>query len=258
METANRNVAASSRLISILIAVGLLMTWEVMARAGMISSLLAPAPSIVSREILRLLVTGEIAPHLFSTLYRMLAGVVIGGASGAVMGLLMGAIRRLREVADPFVAAIHPLPKIAILPLAMAVLGIGNASRIAVVSLGVFFPMMINTMGGVDQISQIHLDVARNYGARGWKLFRRVLFPASLPMILAGLRIGLNLALLFTITTEIASATVGLGALIWTSWEILSLERLYAVLVVIMVLGISCNLAMKFLTRALTPWSPAK
>ncbi len=247
-----------SRLISVVIALAAILAWEAMSRAGSISPFLAPAPSAVVEALFALFVTGEILPHLLATLYRVFAGLFIGGVAGGVLGLLMGAIPRLREIADPFVAAVHPLPKIAILPLFMALLGIGDASRIAVISLGVFFPMMINTMSGVSQINQTHLDVARNYGAGGAKLLTRVLLPASLPMMLSGLRIGMNLALLFTITTEIAGATVGLGALMWMSWEVLRLENLYAVLVVIMVLGLTCNMAMKFLTQALTPWSPAE
>jgi NitT/TauT family transport system permease protein len=161
----------------------------------------------------------------------------------------------LRDIADPFVAAIHPIPKIAILPVVMALLGIGDRSRIAVISLAVFFPMMINTMNGVLQISRTHLDVARNYGATGTKLFTRVVLPASLPMVLSGLRIAVNLALLITISVEIAGATQGLGALIWISWEVMRIEVLYASLLVIMALGISANVLVRVVSEALAPWS---
>jgi len=167
----------------------------------------------------------------------------------------MGMSRRLREIADPFVGAIHPIPKIAILPVVMALLGIGDVSRIAVISLAVFFPMMINTMNGVLQISETHLDVARNYGATGIRLFRRVVLPASLPMVLSGLRIAVNLALLITISVEIAGATKGLGALIWMSWEVLRIPTLYASLIVIMLLGISFNRFVRMLSDAVAPWS---
>ena len=242
-------------LISATVAIGALATWELMARAGLISPLLAPSPSAVVRALVQEFTSGEIAPHLLLTLYRVGSGILIGGSFGIVAGLLMGMSRRLRDIADPFVAAIHPIPKIAILPLVMALLGIGDKSRIAVISLAVFFPMMINTMNGVLQISRTHLDVARNYGANGIKLFRRVVLPASLPMVLSGLRIGVNLALLITISIEIAGATQGLGALIWTSWEVMRIEVLYASLVVIMALGISANMLVRLVSDAVAPWS---
>lgn len=242
-------------LISITLAIGAVSSWEILSQVGFISPLLAPAPTAVIRALITAFTSGEIGPHILITLYRVVSGILIGGSAGLVMGLLMGTSRRLRDIADPFVAAIHPIPKIAILPVVMALLGIGDRSRIAVISLAVFFPMMINTMNGVLQISQTHLDVARNYGATGIKLFRRVVLPASLPMVLSGLRIAVNLALLITISVEIAGATKGLGALIWISWEVMRIEVLYASLLVIMALGISANLLVRFISDAVAPWS---
>lgn len=248
-----RQVPAS--LISLTLAVGAVSFWEMLSRIGYISPLLAPAPTAVVGALIKGFTSGEIGPHILITLYRVASGILIGGTIGLVMGLLMGTSRRLRDIADPFVAAIHPVPKIAILPVVMALLGIGDKSRIAVIALAVFFPMMINTMNGVLQISQTHLDVARNYGATGMKLFRRVVLPASLPMVLSGLRIAVNLALLITISVEIAGATKGLGALIWISWEVMRIEVLYASLLVIMALGISANLLVRVISDALAPWS---
>jgi ABC-type nitrate/sulfonate/bicarbonate transport system permease component len=241
--------------VSTVVAIGALSSWELMSQTGFISPLLAPSPTAIVRALIAEFTTGEIGPHVLITLYRVSSGLLIGGTVGVVMGLLMGMSMRLRAIADPFVAAIHPIPKIAILPVVMALLGIGDVSRIAVVSLAVFFPMMINTMNGVLQISPTHLDVARNYGATGTKLFRRVLLPASLPMVMSGLRIGVNLALLITISVEIAGATKGLGALIWISWEVMRIEVLYATLLVIMCFGISANLLVRLVSDLLTPWS---
>ena len=238
-----------------LIAMTLLVAWELGARQGAISPLLAPPPTGVIRRLVAQIQSGELAPHILATLWRMLAGLVIGGTSGVIVGIGMGMIPRLRAVLDPFVAAIHPLPKIAILPVVMAILGIGDTSKVAVISLSVFFPMMINSLGGVTQISPTHLDVARNYGATGWRLFARVILPASLPMIFAGFRIALNIALLIAISIEIAAASVGLGALIWMSWEVLRIDVLYAALVVIMALGISFNVIVRAITVRMLPWS---
>jgi ABC-type nitrate/sulfonate/bicarbonate transport system permease component len=249
------DVGIHSGFVSAAIAIGLVAVWEIMARSGFISPLLAPAPTTVVRTLWRQIATGEIAPHMFATLSRVLIGLVIGGAAGVTTGILMGTIPRFRAIVDPFVAAFHPLPKIAILPVVMALLGIGDTSRIAVISLAVFFPMMINTLGGVTQISRTHLDVARNYGATGWKLFSRVILPAAMPMMVSGFRIALNLALLIAISIEIASSSVGLGALIWMSWEVLRIDVLYAALLVIMALGVSFNQLVRAVTARMVPWS---
>ncbi len=244
-----------SGFISGAIAITLISLWELAAQSGVMSPLLAPAPSTVVKTLYDLISSGEIAPHVIATLTRVLLGLLIGGTAGITMGILMGTMPRVRAVADPFVSAFHPLPKIAILPVVMTLLGLGDTSRVAVISIGVFFPMMINTLGGVTQISRTHLDVARNYGASGWKLFSRVMLPASLPMMFAGFRIALNLALLVAISIEIAAASTGLGALIWMSWEVLRIDVLYAALAVIMALGVSFNLVVRALTRRLVPWS---
>jgi NitT/TauT family transport system permease protein len=181
-----------SWVVSSAVAIALFSTWEIMAVNGLISPLLAPAPSEVAVTLVRELRGGAIGAHLVATLFRLAGGMLIGGTLGIIVGLAMGSSRRIREIADPFVSAIYPLPKIALFPVVMVLLGIGDASRIAIVTLSAFFPLMINTMNGVRQISPTHLDVARNYGAAGTKLFTRVVLPASLPMVLSGFRIALN------------------------------------------------------------------
>lgn len=255
MSTRARRRSIRPPLISAAIAIAILLIWQLLSYAGAIHPLLAPAPTAILRTLLAQIASGEIGPHIFATLRRVIAGLAVGGVAGIAIGILMGTMPRFRSVVDPFIAAIHPLPKIAILPVVMAVMGLGDASRITVVSLAVFFPMMINTLVGVRQINHTHLDVARNYGASGWKLFRRVIWPASLPMVLAGVRIAINMALLLTISIEIASATVGLGSLIWMSWEVLRIEVLYSTLLVIMALGIISNLIYRAVAYRLVPWT---
>jgi ABC-type nitrate/sulfonate/bicarbonate transport system permease component len=230
--------------------------WELLARAGFISPIVAPAPSRILVALMNELRTGELESHLAATAGRLSIGLLLGGTVGILTGMAMGLSTRLRAFADPFVAAAHPLPKIAILPIVMVFLGVGEESKVAVIALGVFFPMLINTMTGVRQISPTYFDVAKSYGATRWKVFTRVVVPASMPMILSGLRIGLNIALVVTISIEIVAASRGLGALIWLSWEVLRIEVLYAALFVTAALGICFNILMQFLLGRLVPWAP--
>jgi NitT/TauT family transport system permease protein len=168
----------------------------------------------------------------------------------------MGASRRLRVIFDPFVAGLHPIPKLALLPLFMIMFGIGETSRVAAVAVASFFPMLINAMAGVRQISPIHFEVARNYGAGRLQILSRVMLPGSLPLVLAGTRLAANIALLITIAVEIAASDTGLGALVWLSWQVLRVEQLYATLFVIAILGVGLSAGLQWLARRLVPWMP--
>jgi ABC-type nitrate/sulfonate/bicarbonate transport system permease component len=251
-----RPLRSGSPLLSLIVTVALLGLWEIFSRLGFIAPIVAPAPSRILAALISEMRSGDLASHLLATASRLSVGLIIGSTFGILAGLAMGLSRRLRVFADPFVAAAHPLPKIAILPIVMVFLGVGELSKVALVSLSVFFPLLISTMTGVRQISPNHFDVAKSYGASRAKLLTRVVIPAAMPMILSGLRIGLNTALVVTISIEIVAASRGLGALIWLSWEVLRIEVLYAALFVTAALGICFNLLMQFLLVRLVPWAP--
>lgn len=236
------------------IIVAVLALWEWRARSGSISTLFFPAPSTIIQTFARLLASGELAIQLGATLSRLLLGFALGSAPGLIFGLTMGWSRRLRAVIDPFVAALHPIPKISLLPLIIIIFGIGETSKIVAVAVGSFFPMVINCMAGVLQISPTYFDVAKNYGAGPLKVFKRVILPGSLPLVLTGARISLNIALLITISVELVAAKKGLGAVIWFAWQTLRTEELYASLIVISALGIGFNLFLQRLKLRLVPW----
>ena len=238
----------------ILLFVGGLATWEFLVHTGGLSPLFFPAPSTIARTLFRLLVNGPLGANVGVTLSRVFLGIVLGGIPGLFLGLAMGWSVRLRAVLDPIVAAAHPVPKIAILPLIMIVFGIGESSKIVVVAVAAFFPTLINAMAGVRQISPTHFDVAKNYGASRRKVFTHVILPGSMPLVLTGVRLALNVALLLTIAVELVAAQEGLGAMIWFAWQTLRTEELFASLTVIAVLGIGFNLLLGQLTARLVPW----
>jgi ABC-type nitrate/sulfonate/bicarbonate transport system permease component len=231
-----------------------LAIWELAVRTGRLSALFFPAPSVIVRTLYRLLIDGRLIVNAGATLSRVLVGFALGGMTGMVIGLLMGWSRRLRAIVDPLIAAAHPVPKIAILPLIMIIFGIGESSKMIVVAVAAFFPMLINTMAGVRQIHPIHFEVAKNYGASMIKVFTRVVIPGSLPLMLTGMRLALNIALLLTIAVELVAAQKGLGAMVWLAWETLRTEELYASIVVTAGFGISFNLILQRLTQYLVPW----
>jgi ABC-type nitrate/sulfonate/bicarbonate transport system permease component len=250
-----RRLLWDERWMSALVILAALALWEIAARAGWISRLFFPPPSTILLTLGRMVVTGKLWPALALTLHRLALGVAIGAGSGLLLGWLMGANRAVRVALDPIVAALHPLPKLALFPIFLVLLGIGEASKIALVTMAAFFPMLINTLAGVQQIDRTYWETAANYGARRGALVRRVILPGSLPLVMVGLRLAVNSALVVTIAVEMLSARTGLGATIWLAWQTLRTEELYAVLVVIGLLGIAANSLLVAVTRRLLPWS---
>lgn len=242
------------RWFSISLVVIFLVVWELLAAFKLISSLFFPAPTVILQTFWKMLVSGKIILNLAATLGRVGLGVVVGVIPGVILGLAMGWSKRVREAMDPIIAALNPIPKLAIFPLIMIIFGIGEASKIVAIAISTFFPMLINSMAGVRQLNPVYFEVAQNYGATRWKTFTRVVLPGSLPMILAGFRIAFSLALVITIAVELLTANSGLGVLIWFSWETLQTENLYATLLVIAVIGYLINYLVVKLSYYLTPW----
>jgi NitT/TauT family transport system permease protein len=242
------------RWVAPLVAVGFLAAWETLSRGGVLSRVVFPPPTTIAAALRRLMVEGELLPNLGATLARLSAGFILGATPALLLGLAMGRSRRLRAAADPLIAAAHPIPKVAILPLLMILVGLNETSKVLLIALGAFFPVLISTMAGVREISPIHFEVAENYGAGHFKLFARVLLPGALPMVLAGARLGVNIALLLTITVEMFWLGHGLGSMIWMAGQTFRTEQTYAVLAVIAALGIIFNAALQWISRRLAPW----
>lgn len=246
--------ARTETLAALALALLVLGAWELAARAGWLSSLLFPAPSAISALLARMWETGELQTNLAMTLFRMLVGLALGGGAGLALGLVMGWSRSTRDFLNPIISATNPIPKVAILPLLMVIFGIGEMSKVIAIALAAFFPMLINTIAGVREISPIHFEVAAGFGAQSRQMFTRVLFPGSLPFIVAGARVALNVALVTTIAVELVSANLGLGAQMLLSWETLRTELLYAALFMVAVVGIVLNLLLDMAAKRLVPW----
>jgi len=194
--------------------------------------------------------------HLYATLFRVILGFFIGSVPGVILGMVMGISRTVRTMIDATLSAFYVLPKIAIFPIMMLVFPdpFGEGPKVAVVAVSVFFLVAINTMVGVRDIEGVYLEAGHNYGARGWKLFRHVIFPGALPMIFGGLRLALGTALIVIIAVEFVRAKTGVGFLTFYYWEILAPEKMYAGLVVVMALGVLLTAALKWVERLVMPW----
>jgi ABC-type nitrate/sulfonate/bicarbonate transport system permease component len=242
------------RLLYLISPIGLLLVWELLVRAGFGDRRFIPPPSDIAVRFWQLTLNGELAMHTAATLWRVLAGFVIGAVPAVAIGLLMAMFRPVRIFFDPLVAALMPIPKVALMPLLLLAFGFGDASKIALVATAVFFPVVVNTYAGAANIERIYWDVAKNYGASTYVMFTRVVFFGALPLIFAGLRIALAVSFVVLVAAEFVASKTGLGYLIWNSWELLQVDYMFVGIIVIGILGLITAVLFQEIERKLIPW----
>jgi len=266
----------------------LLLMWEIAGNTGLVNPLWFPQPSRIAKSLWDLSVnfdrfsgtsllgrpwlvadyyrkdggTGVYAllseSHVLATLTRVLAGFCIGAIPGILLGVVMGVNRTVRLMLDTTLSAIYVLPKIAIFPIVMLMFSdpFGEGPKIVVVALSVFILMTINTMVGVRNIDSVYLMAGKNYGATRLQMMRHVILPGAMPVIFAGLRIALGTAMIVIISVEFLRAKQGVGFMTFYYWEVLVPEKMYAGLVVVMILGVLLNMVLEWLQRRAMPWKP--
>jgi NitT/TauT family transport system permease protein len=256
----------------------LLLVWQLLLMAGFGDRRFIPAPTDIAvrfwrmigsgeldcaspvspvncvMSVFRWLKNGELEWHTGVTLLRVFAGFVIGAIPAVAVGLLMAMFKPVRIFFDPLIAALFPIPKIALMPLLLLALGFGDASKIALVAIAVFFPVIVNTYAGASNIEKIYWDVARNYGASQMVLFTRIVFFGALPMIFAGLRIALAVSFIVLVAAEFVATKSGLGYLIWNSWELLQVDIMFVGIVTIGILGLITSALFQEIERVVIPW----
>lgn len=200
--------------LGLILPIALLALWEIACRAGLFPPNQLPAPTAVIREMAGLAATGELLDHIGITLYRVFAGFLLGVAAATALGSLTGYSRICRELLDPLMQALRNVPSLAWVPLFILWLGIFELSKVTLIAVGVFFPVYLSLMSGIQGVDRKLVEVGRVYRLSGFKLVRRVLLPATLPSYLVGLRSGLGLGWMFVIAAELMGASTGLGFLL--------------------------------------------
>ena len=248
------SLRSRERLIGLLSPAVLLLLWELFARIGWIDQRFFPAPSSIVTTFVELSRSGELWTNLSASLMRLFWGCLLGGIPALLLGLAMGLYRPVRALIDPLVAATYPIPKSAILPLVLLIFGLGEGSKIAMVALGVFYPMIINTTAGVLEIDRIYLDVGKNFGASRWQTFRTIALPGAAPLIMAGMKLGAGMGLILIAIAEMIGAQSGIGYMIWNAWQVFQVEKMYVGLLVTAILGFGTAILLNWLERVLIPW----
>jgi NitT/TauT family transport system permease protein len=220
----------------------------------MIPPLFLPSPTAILTAGWDMLVAGELHQNVLTSLSRIASGYVIGSVCGITIGLFLGFSRWAETILTPIVYSIYPIPKIALLPLIILWLGIGELPKMTIIALGVFFPVVINTFSGVKNVDSTLINAAVSFGASHLSVVRKVILPGALPMIFAGLKLAAGTSLLLLVSAEMIAAQRGIGALILHYGNLMLTTNLMAGVIVLSLLGLIFNRGLQYLERKLIPW----
>jgi NitT/TauT family transport system permease protein len=250
----NRRRKLINRVLSFTMPLILLLLWELLARLGWIDTRFFAMPTQIVKVFWTLTVSGQLLNDVAVSLTRIVVGFAFGAIPGLLIGIIMGQSSLVRFLLNPLIAAIYPIPKIAILPLILFIFGLGEASKYAIIAIGVFFIVVVNTMTGAMSVPAIYMDVGKEFGASRLTVFRTIVIPAALPVIFAGIKLAWGTALLLVVAAEFVGAKSGIGYMIWSSWQVFSVEQMFVGLFVIALLGFVTLLLLEELEAILLPW----
>jgi sulfonate transport system permease protein len=196
-----------------IIPLGVLLLWELLARAGLLPTNWLPAPSLIAYTIYKLAAHGDLWKHVGITLGRVAIGFFVGASVGTILGGLTGYLPFARKLLDPVLQSLRSVPSIAWVPLFLLWLGIQETSKIALISLGAFFPVYLNLSMAMRHVDPKLLEVGKLYRLNNYQMVRKLILPAALPEYIVGLRGGLGLAWMFVVAAELLGASSGIGYL---------------------------------------------
>lgn len=232
----------------------LLVLWEILARLEIVDIRLFSSPVMIFKTMLPMLYSGELLYHTFISAQRIVLGFLAGAVPGVILGLSMGLFAPIRACLMPMVSATFPIPKLAIMPLILIVFGLGEASKIFTIAIGVFYLVLINTMAGVLNIEDIYMDVAKNFGASPYQFYTTVAFPGALPMIFAGFKLGMGTALLLIVAAELSAAKAGVGWMVWRAYDMFDIEKMFVALITLAFLGYIFSYLLETAEKIVIPW----
>jgi sulfonate transport system permease protein len=200
-------------LVGCILPICVLLVWELLARLGVLPPNWLPAPTVIGQTIYQMSVAGDLSKHVGITVARVAVGFLLGASAGTLFGGLTGYFAVARKLLDPSLQALRSVPSIAWVPLFLLWLGIQESSKIALISLGAFFPVYLNLSVAIRHVDPKLLEVGKLYRLSSFQMIRRIILPAALPEYIVGLRSGLGLAWMFVVAAELLGASSGIGYL---------------------------------------------
>jgi NitT/TauT family transport system permease protein len=237
--------------IAIILVIGL---WQLAGSAGWVNPLFLPAPSAIALAITKLAMSGALWHHVSVSVMRIATGWILGTVTGVIVGFAIGLSSLARGVGITFISALFPIPKIALLPLLILWLGIGEEPKIATIALGVFFSTAISVYSGVDQVPRNLIRMAQSFNVPFETIVRHVIWPGALPSILAGFRITASVALLLVVSAEMIGAEFGIGAFVLQAGNLMQTDQLLAGVVILSLFGLAVGRLINLLETRLLHW----
>jgi ABC-type nitrate/sulfonate/bicarbonate transport system permease component len=232
------------------------VAWEVLVRWRGIAPIFLPAPSSIALYLWQMIADGTMEYHLGVTLLRIFVGFLIATVTGIALGLAMGMSRIVARIADVWIAALYPLPKISLIPLLIIWLGSGEAYRIVISAVTAFFPIVISTYSGIRQADRGLIKAAIDLGASTRQIQLKVIIPAAMPSILSGLQLGMGVTIILIVAAEMigGSSQSGMGYLLISAGQVMETEKVFAALVVLAVMGAAIIKLQQWTDRKIAPW----
>jgi ABC-type nitrate/sulfonate/bicarbonate transport system permease component len=236
----------------------ILVVWEACWAAGCISPLFFSGPSAVARQFYETLVHGTLLADMAYSGRNFAIGFALAAVAGVVLGVIIGWYRRFRLLVDPFLNALYATPRLAMMPLIIIWFGIGMWSKVFIVFLSAFFPILVNTVGGIKMIDTDLLRAARAFCASDWQIFKTLALPGSVPFILTGMRQGVALGLIGVVVGEMFGGSEGVGFMVAYGGQTFQTDTVFVGVVIIAFAGILLTSLAERLERRFSRWRPER
>ncbi|WP_299806339.1 ABC transporter permease [Tardiphaga sp.] len=243
--------------LGVLLPLGVALAWEFVVWSGWSNGRLVPPPSKIFATIAELAASGELSRHIAATLSRVGAGFALGVVAGTLLGAVSGYWTLARRLLDPTVQALRAIPSIAWVPLFILWLGIFETSKVALIAVGVFFPVYLGVMGAILSVDRKIVEVGRTFRLSGPAMIRRILLPAVLPAYVVSLRVGLGLGWMFVVAAEFMGASEGLGYLLIDGQQLGKPAQILAAITIFAILGKTTDWLIELVSAPLLRWQDA-
>lgn len=250
----SRGTILGQHLLPWLVPIFLIAIWQIASSTSLLESRILPAPSAVVLAFWNLLLSGELWTHVQVSAGRAISGLLVGGGSGLLLGLLNGSSKTASTLLDTTLQMIRNIPALALIPLVILWFGIDESAKLFLVAIGVFFPIYINTYHGIRSVDPQLIEMGKSYGLTRWQLYREIILPGAMPSILVGLRFSLGLVWVLLIVAETISAQSGIGYMTMNAREFLQTDVVLVGVLLYALLGKLADVLAVALERFLLRW----
>lgn len=257
MSQARNKSGLAEKILPTLSIVCFLVAWQLFVDIRGIAPIYLPSPIVIARTLWAMIEDGSLFYNLGATLLRILVGFSLAAVTGILLGVVMGMSRIVERIADPWIAALYPLPKISLIPLLIIWLGTGEAYKILISAITAFFPIVMSTYAGVRQVDRGLVKAAEDLGANRRQAQINVVLPAAIPTIFAGLQLGMGVTIILVVAAEMigGSSRGGMGYLLIHAGQVMETEKVFAALVALTLMGAAIMKGQQWLDRRLAPWA---